>query len=115
MQTKIITITGFIFVGLLSSILVASILSNSIGSIEAAEVPPEQVLLHQASISAAQKSNSIHLPKLHEEQMIVNANNATADSSRKIICQSFPDYCTAEFLNPSGSTGVDIDQYKSFQ
>lgn len=116
MKNKIITITGFLFVGIMSSIMVAGVILNNIGSTNAADIPPEQVLLHQNSIKAAQSSNAIHLPKLHEEQMIVNANNATATSSRKIICTSFPDYCTQEFLNPAGAEGIDIEQYKtSFQ
>lgn len=78
----------------------------------AQEIPPAQVLLHQNAIKAAQDSNAIHMPKLEEEQRIVNANNATADSSRKIICDNYPDYCKAEFLNPANAPGVDISRYQ---
>lgn len=113
MRTNAGNIIGLGIIGML--IVLAFFLTVDVsgpGHAAAAEIPPAQVLLHQNAIKAAQDSNAIHMPKLEEEQRIVNANNATADSSRKIICDNYPEHCTAEFLNPSGDPGVDISRYQ---
>lgn len=79
--------------------------------------PPELVSVHSAAIDAAQRNNALQLPekvRLEAELKAVNsiiaASNATARSSREIICTQYKSWCLEEILNPQGAE-LDLSRY----
>lgn len=79
---------------------------------KAQEQLPQLVELHVAAIKAAQQSNAVHMPELDKLKRLVQANDATALSSRTIICRSFPDYCKGKYLNPEGSEDFNAEVFQ---